>query len=212
MSLRIDDFKSKLQGGGARPNLFKVILSNPSGVPAGIPLEEASFMTKGADLPTSVVEPIEVPFRGRQLKIAGDRTFENWTTTIINDNSFDIRTALENWMNSINSHVNNLAASVNPSDYQQDLIVQQLDHQFVPVKSYLIVGAFPVNLSAIELSYDSTNTVEEFTCEWAYQYWTSNSTDRNGKNPSDSNGIDFNASFNTNVNVGGVNIGIGGSI
>ena len=201
MSLRIDDFKSKLQGGGARPNLFRVQINNP-GVPAGIPLEEASFMTKGADLPTSVVNPIEVQFRGRQLKIAGDRTFENWTTTIINDNSFDIRTALENWMNSINSHVNNLATSVNPSDYQaSELIVQQLDHRFAVVKTYNIVGAFPVNLSPIDLSYDSTDAVEEFTCEWAYQYWTSNSTDG-----------DSTATFNASVNVGGVNIGIGGAI
>lgn len=202
MSLRIDDFKAKLQGGGARPNLFKVIINNPPGVPAGIPLDEASFMTKGADLPTSVINPIEVQFRGRQLKIAGDRTFENWTTTIINDNSFDIRTALENWMNSINSHVNNLATSVNPSDYQaSELIVQQLDHRFVPVKTYTIVGAFPVNLSPIDLSYDSTDSIEEFTCEWAYQYWTSNSTDG-----------DSTATFSSNVNVGGVNIGISGAI
>jgi hypothetical protein len=202
MSLRIDDFKSKLQGGGARPNLFKVIISNPPGVPAGIPIEEASFMTKGADLPTSVVNPIEVQFRGRQLKIAGDRTFENWTTTIINDNSFDIRTALENWMNSINSHVNNLATSVNPSDYQSNLFVQQLDHQFAVVKTYKIVGAFPVNLSPIDLSYDSTDAVEEFTCEWAYQYWTSNSTD----------GDSTDTFISSNVNVGGVNIGISGTV
>jgi hypothetical protein len=170
----VDSFKSKLIGGGARANLFKVIINNPP-VGAGLDTELLSFTCKGAQLPASVVAQIDVPFRGRQLKVAGDRTFENWTITAYNEDAQDVRSAFESWMNSINEHVNNVGVK-NPSLYQADLIVQQLDRQNSITKEYAIRGAFPVNVSAIDLSYDANDAIEEFTIEFAYQYWESNTT------------------------------------
>jgi hypothetical protein len=171
MSLRIDEFKSKLVGGGARPNLFRCIINSP-GVASGVPSELTTFMCKGAALPASVIANIDVPFRGRQLKVAGDRTFENWTATIFNETSFAVRDSFERWMNSINGHASGVAASTNPADYQAQIIVDQLDRTNSVIKSYTIEGAFPVNVSAIELAYDTNDTIEEFTVEFAYQYWS----------------------------------------
>jgi hypothetical protein len=167
----VDDFKAKLIGGGSRANLFKATLSFPAY--AGGDTELAQFMCKGAQLPSSVIGQIDVPYRGRQLKIAGDRTFENWTVTIINDGTMDIRNAFERWMNGINEHVNNTGLT-NPADYMADMAVEQLDKAGVVTKKYDIRGAYPVNVSAIDVSYDSADTIEEFTVELAYQYWESN--------------------------------------
>ena len=100
--LGVDDFKSKLRGGGARPNLFKATVNFPAY--AGGDVELTSFLCKAAQLPASVMNVVEVPFRGRQLKVAGDRTFETWTVTIINDTDFNTRNAMERWMNGINAH------------------------------------------------------------------------------------------------------------
>lgn len=175
MALRVDDFKSKLSGGGARANLFRCIINNPN-VAAGLNTELASFMCKGGSLPPSILSSIGVPFRGRQLKVAGDRTFENWTATIFNEDSFALRNAFEVWMNSINAHSSNTSASTNPSDYQVQILVEQLNRKEEVIKSYTIEGAFPVNVSEIVLSYDSNDAIEEFTVEFAYQYWQSNTT------------------------------------
>jgi hypothetical protein len=172
-TLGVDDFKSKLIGGGARPNLFKAIVNFPAY--AGGDTELTSFMCKGAQLPGSVIAQLDVPFRGRQLKIAGDRTFENWSITVINDTGMEIRNAMERWMNGMNEHVNNTGLS-NPTDYQADMAVEQLDKAGNVTKAYTIRGAYPVNVSAIDLSYDSNDAIEEFTVELAYQYWESGTT------------------------------------
>ena len=168
MSLGVDDFKAKLTGGGARPNLFEVNVNFPPFV--GGDTEYASFMIKGASLPASVVAQIDVPFRGRQLKVAGDRTFENWTITVLNDGEMIIRNSFETWMNGINQHVANLGI-VNPTDYKADMIVKQLTKDDKITREYQIRGAFPVNVSAIDLSYDTNDTIEEYTVELAYDYW-----------------------------------------
>jgi hypothetical protein len=173
MALNIDDFKAKLTGGGARPNLFKVICNFPS--VAGGNTELASFMIKGAALPASVLGSIEVPFRGRKLKVAGDRTFEPWTITVINDNSMDIRNSFERWMNFINQHQAN-AGSANPSNYQTDMTVQQLDRAGKVVKSYNFRGVYPSNVSQIDLNFETNDAIEEFTVELNYQYWESDTT------------------------------------
>ena len=172
-TLGVDDFKSKLIGGGARPNLFKAIVNFPGY--AGGDTELASFMCKGAQLPGSQIAQLDVPFRGRQLKIAGDRTFENWSITVINDTGMEIRNAMERWMNGMNEHVNN-AGLANPTDYQADMGVQQLDKAGNITKEYTIRGAYPINVSGIDLSYDTNDTIEEFTVELAYQYWESGTT------------------------------------
>ena len=171
--LGVDDFKSKLVGGGARANLFKATINFPGY--AGGDVELTSFMCKGAGLPASVVAPLTIPFRGRQLQIAGDRIFEPWTITVINDTNFAVRNAMERWMNGINEHSANTGL-VNPVDYQADMIVEQLNKQGEVTKTYDLRGVFPTNLSTIELSYDNENQIEEFTVEMQVQYWESNTT------------------------------------
>ena len=147
--LGVDDFKSKIRGGGARPNLFRATVNFPTYAAGDVEL--TSFMCKGAQLPSSVTNVIDVPFRGRQLKVAGDRTFEPWTVTIINDTDFAVRDSMERWLNGINNHKAN-AGLTNPVDYQADLIVDQLDRDGNEIKTYNFRGAFPVNISNIELS------------------------------------------------------------
>jgi hypothetical protein len=171
--LGVDDFKSKLRGGGARPNLFKATLNFPAY--AGGDVELSSFLCKTAALPVSEMALVTVPFRGRQLKIAGDRTFANWTVTIINDTDFSVRDAMERWMNGINAHAANTGFS-NPVDYEADLSVDQLDRNGDVLKTYNFRGCFPTNVSEIALSYETNDVVEEFTVEFAIQYWESNTT------------------------------------
>lgn len=171
--LGVDDFKSKLVGGGARPNLFKATVNFPSY--AGGDAEITSFLIKAAQLPASVISSIPVPFRGRQLKIAGDRTFEDWTVTVINDTDFGIRNSLERWMNGINSHSANTGL-VNPADYQADLVIEQLDKDGSTLKTYNFRGCFPINITAIELSYETVDQIEEFQATFNIQYWESDTT------------------------------------
>lgn len=172
MSLRVDDFKAKLKGGGARTNLFKATLNFPAY--AGGDAELTSFMCKSAQLPASTMGVLEVPFRGRMLKIAGDRTFETWTITVLNDTGFEVRNSMERWMNGMNAHSSNTGIT-NPVLYQSDLIVEQLDKDGTSVKTYNLRGCFPTNVSAIEVSYDN-EAIEEFTVEFQVQYWEANTT------------------------------------
>lgn len=199
-SRTLEDFKARLIGGAARPNLFEVELtfppfateSNATGdVDQTRSVSELSrFMIKTANLPASNVGVIEVPFRGRTLKIAGDRTFDVWTVTVINDVDFSIRTAFEKWMNAINKHDDN-SGLINPAQYQRDAIVKQYGRsslasaqsnvatpsitgpgESIPVlKAYKFYGIFPTAVSAIDLSYDSTDTIEEFTVDLQVQWW-----------------------------------------
>ena len=171
--LGVDDMKAKLVGGGARPNLFKVTMAFPAYVTANVEL--ASYMCKATSMPASTIAPIEVPFRGRQLKIAGDRTFDPWSVTIINDTDFNVRNSFEQWMNGINQHKANTGLT-QPSSYMADMIVQQLDKDGTVEKTYNIRGTFPTNLGAIELSYETGDTIEEFEVELQIQYWESDKT------------------------------------
>ena len=171
--LGVDDFKAKLRGGGARSNLFKATINFP-GYAAG-DVEMTSFMCKGAQLPASTIEPVPIAFRGRQLQIAGERTFAPWTVTVINDTDFNVRDAMERWMNGINGHTTNVGL-VNPTDYQADLIVEQLDRDGTSIKRYDFRGAFPVNVGEIDLDYDTAGQIEQFVVSFAYQYWESNTT------------------------------------
>ena len=145
----------------------------PSYVTADVDL--ASYMCKSASLPASTIAPIPVPFRGRQLQIAGDRTFEPWNITVINDTDFNVRSSFEQWMNGINQHEENTGLT-QPSSYMADMIVEQLDKDGTSKKTYNIRGTFPTNLGAIEVSYEQENVIEEFTVELQVQYWESNKT------------------------------------
>jgi hypothetical protein len=171
--LGVDDFKSKLKGGGARPNLFNCRVNFPAYALGDAEL--TSFMAKAAQLPASIQAAIEIPFRGRVLKIAGDRTFDVWNVTIINDTDFAVRDAMERWMNGINSHQANTGFT-DPDEYQTDLAVDQLDKDGSVLKTYNFRGCFPTSVAAVELSYDTVNSIEEFQVEFQVQYWESNTT------------------------------------
>lgn len=170
----LDDFKSKIKGGGARPNLFRAIVTFPE-FATSADSELTAFMCKSAQLPGSTIGMVMVPFRGRQLKLAGDRTFEDWTISIINDTTMDVRNAFEQWMNAIDQHYTNTGLS-NPYSYQTDMEVHQLNKEGKTTKEYYLRGVFPTNISPIEVSYDSTDTIEEFSVTLAYQYWESPNT------------------------------------
>jgi hypothetical protein len=183
----LSDFKSKLVGGGARPNLFECEIKFPAGL--GISEDEDyRFMIKAASLPASNINVIDIPFRGRNLKIAGDRTFDPWSITVINDTNFKIRDAFERWMNFMNRHDDN-AGVITPVAYQTDMKVHQLGRGVVSsgtsgslpnssdqipiLKSYKFYGTFPTSVSAIELSYDSADAIEEFSVDLQVQWYDS---------------------------------------
>lgn len=181
----IDQFKSRLTGGIARPNLFEVVLAFPDGVVDSDVSDidvKSRFLVKAAALPASNIAPITVPFRGRQLKIAGDRTFDEWTITVINDTDFAIRSSFERWMNSM-SKVSDNAGNVNPEDYTRDAYVYQLgrspvaagsqtsDQNLPILRTYKFYSVFPTNVSQIDLSYDQSDAVEEFTVTLQVQWW-----------------------------------------
>ena len=181
----IDKFKSRLTGGIARPNLFEVVLAFPDGTVDESVSDidpKSRFLVKAAALPASNIAPISVPFRGRQLKIAGDRTFDEWTITVINDTDFAIRGSFERWMNSM-SKVSDNAGNINPEDYTKDAYVYQLGRAGVDagsqssqanmpiLRTYKFYSVFPTNVSQIDLSYDSSDAVEEFTVTLQVQWW-----------------------------------------
>ena len=183
----ISDFKSKLKGGGARPNLFEVELTFPSIV--GVQdenevIENSRFLVKAANLPASTVANIDIPFRGRILKIAGDRTFETWTITVLNDTSFSIRSAFEKWMNTINK-LNDGTGETDPALYQVDAKVHQLDRDGRTLRKYVFKDVFPTNISAIDLNYETTDTIQEFTVEMQvhfYEAFKGNAPQSGGEN------------------------------
>lgn len=169
----ISQFKSNFTGGGVRPNLFEVELNFPTTVNAQSVIDSKSisqFLVKSAALPASNITPIEVPFRGRVLKVAGERTFDTWTVTVLNDTDFKIRTSFEQWMNGINK-LDNANGEVNPANYTQDARVYQLAKDGSTLREYKFIGVFPTNVSQIDLSMDTTDTIEEFTVELQVLYW-----------------------------------------
>ncbi len=176
----ISDFKSKLIGGGARPNLFEVELTTlPDGV-TGWDADSFQFLCKAAALPAQTIASIDVPFRGRIFKVAGDRTIDTWTVTVINDEDFVLRTAFENWTQQIADLSTNLGAT-DPSAYMTNAKVYQLGrgsskastnssgNENVVLKEYEFIDIFPTSVSAIDLSYDTGDTIEEYTVEFQVQ-------------------------------------------
>ena len=167
----ITGFKSKLAGGGTRPNLFEVEIAFPNETAIDNDVKEKSrFMIKAAALPASNITPIDVNFRGRILKIAGDRTFDTWTVTVLNDVDFSIRSAFEKWMNLINK-MSDATGEQNPAVYQPDAYVHQLDRDGSPLRTYKFHDVFPTNISQVDLSYETVDAIEEFTVEMQVQWW-----------------------------------------
>ena len=173
MANSLTKFKSILAGGGARPNLFEVTISDFPGYTDAVG-EDIKFLCKGAQLPESTVGLVEVPFRGSPFKVAGARTLAPWSITVINDTDFNIRNAIERWMNAINDTVTNTGLS-NVADYTADLTVEQLDRDDTVLKSYILRNCQPTGTGAIELSYDTANAIEEFTVTWRYSHFEASS-------------------------------------
>jgi len=173
--MNINTFKNNLKQGGVRPNLFRV--NGPIG-PEGTD-GAASFLIKTASLPASTLSTILVPFRGRQLKLPGNRTFDDWTMTIISDSEFNLRTKFERWMEAINSTVGNV--SEQPHDLTNGSVlagglfptwsVDQLDRQDIPIKTYSFFHCFPTLISDMALDSDASDTLSEFTVTMTYSYF-----------------------------------------
>ena len=167
----IDDFRAKLLGGVARANQFKVRITRPTGISIDLDIERTSFLVRSANLPGMTLGEIAVPFRGRTIYIAGDRTFdETWSTTFLNDTDFMIRTAMEKWSNGIND-LKNATGVTNPNLYQVDLTVIQLDRDDKELKSYIFRNAWPTSVSSIDLTADTADAIEEFEVTWRYQHF-----------------------------------------
>ena len=163
----IDDFKSNLIGGGARANQYRVIMTTPPAITTLLDTSRTQFLVKATSLPGQTISEIEVQFRGRQLYLAGDRTFETWTTTVINDTDFMVRNAMERWMSGINDLEENTGLT-NVSDYTADIRVEQLDRDDNILKSYVLRNCWPTVIAPIELSYDTVSDIETFDITWRY--------------------------------------------
>ena len=171
----INDFKSRLRGGGARANQFKVTLPFPGYASVGGETSDLAFLCRATAIPGQTVGPIAIPFRGRQLQIAGDRTFEPWTITVMNDTDFKLYRGFERWMNGINNMSDNEGIA-NPADYQVDAFVDQLDRNGTTLKSYTYRGLFPISLDSIALNYNTNDTIEEFGVTFQFQYFETDTT------------------------------------
>ena len=158
----IDEFKSQLIAGGVRSNRFKVYIPRMG--------ENIEFMCKTAAIPGSTLPVVEVPFRGHRLKIAGDRTFEDWTVTIINDTSFTARTAVENWMSSIQQLDSGVGAT--SLDYLVSrATISQLNRDDSVIATYELFNMYPQTLNNIELSYDTSDEIQTFDVTFSYSHW-----------------------------------------
>jgi len=165
--MSIDTFAANMAGGGARANQFRVIMNTPTGIATGLQTTTTSFLVRTASLPGQTITEIPINFRGRQLFLAGDRTFETWSTTVFNDTDFMIRNALERWMNGINDLAEATGLS-NVRDYTADLIVEQLNRDDQVIKTYVLRNCWPTAIAAIELNMDTVSEIETFDITWRY--------------------------------------------
>jgi len=172
LAFNINRFKADgLQFGGSRPSLFEVILSAPGSLGQNI-LPRARFLIKAAQLPASQIDYIDVPYFGRKIKLAGDRTFMDWQVVVMNDEDFDLRAMFEAWSNKINTIISNrMDEVVAPLAYKTDMQVIQYTKTGDIARSYNFAGAFPYNIDAMQLDWDAVNTIGEFGVTFAYDYW-----------------------------------------
>ena len=167
----IDDFKANLIGGGARANQFRVTVTPPPGIAIGLDVRRASFLVTASNLPASTLGEVAVPFRGRNIYVAGDRPApEPWSTTFFNDTDFMVRNAMERWHNGINNFADNTGVT-NAADFQTDLFVEQLDRDDTILKTYIFRNAFPTSVGQIDLTNEETTTIETFEVSWRYQHF-----------------------------------------
>jgi hypothetical protein len=172
MPFNISEFRSQMVRDGARPNLFEVQMNFPAFSNPGA-AQKLTFMCKSASLPGSTVNPIPVFYFGREIKLAGNRSFPEWTITIINDEDFSVREAFEKWMNGVNSHRFNLRdpSAGFPEGYCQDATVIHYGKTGDVINTYNFVGMFPNDVSPIDLDWSQNDTIEEFAVTLSYQWW-----------------------------------------
>lgn len=166
--MQISQFKAQLLNGGSRPNQFLVTLNWPAGV--GSPGGLQNLLVTSASLPASQVNPTIVQYRGREVKFAGERTFDPWTITVLNDTDMTLRGYFEKWSSLMNEYVNN-GGSTAPGTYMVDLIVQQMDRNDEITRTYDIRNAFPINVSEVALSYSANDVISEFSVTFQYSHF-----------------------------------------
>lgn len=165
MTFSVNEFRGQLTGGGARPALFQVQIQNPAN---GLGDLKIPFMVKAASLPAENLGIVEAPYFGRKIKLAGDRTYEDWNITVINDEDFIVKNAFEDWFSAINGPESNLRSLNN---YKSQAQVSQFAKDGRLIKQYNFVGIWPAAVTAIETSWETTDTIEEFSVTLAYDYW-----------------------------------------
>lgn len=180
MAFRISDFRAEMQGDGARPNLFEVVMAFPTEANTGGAERKLTFMCRAAQLPGSSAGFVSIPYFGREVKFSGNKTFPEWTLTVINDEDFKVRSAFERWMNGMNQNGGNLRIPTfaTATSYCRDATVYQFGKTGQRIKAYTFVGAFPVDISPIDLDWSANDTIEEFSVTLQYQTWLSDTTDQ----------------------------------
>lgn len=170
MSFNINEIKAQLTGGGARQSLFSVQFNNPAN---GVSNIKVPFMVRASSIPEAILGTIQIPYFGRKVNIAGDRTFNPWSVTVINDEDFQIRNGLEQWSNKINSFEGNLRTfgGSSPLLYKQDATVSQYGKTGNVIRQYTFHGIYPMDISAIALDWNATDQIEEFQASFMYDYW-----------------------------------------
>mgnify|MGYP006436784103 FL=1 len=195
----IAEFKSQFQG-GVRPNQFRVFMSKG---PNGIGTKNFSFLGKAASIPASTIGNVDVPYRGRQLKVPGDRTFEDWTLTVFNDGEWSARSYFEKWMQVLQGH-RTPVRSVSATEVYGNGIVQQLSRTGNAIATYVMEDIYPTNVAAIDLGFDTNDSVEEFQVTFAVNNWYSSS---NPEPAGSGSGLDID--FQVSGNIGGAQVSVG---
>ena len=171
MAFNINELRSQLLFGGAKASLFQVQIFNPATTIADL---KTPFMVKASSLPASTLGMVEVPYFGRKVKIAGDRTFEDWNVTVINDEDFLVRNAMEQWSASINAHQGNITSfgSASPLQYKATATITQFSKTGTALRTYTINGLYPTSVAAIEMAWGTVDEIEEFQVTFAYDWWS----------------------------------------
>ena len=197
MATTISDFASNFRG-GVRPNLFRVNMSGPEA------FNDFHFFCKGAPIPASTLTAIPVPFRGRQLQVPGDRTFEEWTVTVLNDVNWQHRSAFENWSHRMSAHSANVSDfAADDFSYYGNAQVMHIDRKGNVIRRYVLEDIFPTTIAAIDLTSDANDTVEEYTVSFAINNVKMDNQGQDGG--SSGSGIDI--SLGGNISIGGFSIG-----
>jgi len=173
MAFNVNTFRGELKQGGSRPSLFEIQLFAPQGgtLNGGDLISKSPFMVRAGQIPQSTLGTVIVPYFGRQVKLAGNRTFDDWTVTVMNDEDFKLRNALENWSHKINGHSENLNNyGTNPSRYKAQALVKQYSKEGGVIQTYQFDGLYPVAISPIDLAWEA-EAIEEFSITFAYDWW-----------------------------------------